>query len=111
MKELKLKHVPHPSFTTQMATGLVIHGTLSDGNVQLVFFRDAARILSEAFSSEEEVAEGATTVTLARRGPPEIEIYREDVVSISVPLQKFIEFADVFANVRSRLEGAKGSGE
>jgi hypothetical protein len=103
----------HAHHTTVVSTGITLTGPLGDGMVHLMFHRDAAKILKEVFDSEEHaMPDGGTAMTIkGAKGPADVQYYREEVVTVLVPADKFSGFATAIqqmADSLERMSGVKG---
>jgi len=86
-KQLVLKHVRGPHFTTGLATGVNVMGPTSDGMVHLEFFRDL-QVATEEMMSVTEVQGPAGQIgnLMTQAAPATVDYYREVVAVISLPL-------------------------
>lgn len=112
MAEFEIKHIKAPHYATSVATGVALGGPTGDGFIHLTFFRDIFSLQHERFESVETRAVGtATEVKLGRPIPTHAPIEREDVASVSLPLDKLQSFADALANHAKMIKGDSQASE
>lgn len=101
---IKLKHERAVDHLSKFATGMTATKT-GDGMLQMVFFRDAMKVIDEDLQLSEQIdpaspPTGPIQVTSVQTN---IEQYREDVVTVVIPTTTL----DAFAKLLNKLNEAE----
>lgn len=101
---IKLKHERAADHRSKFATGMTATKT-NDGMLQMVFFRDAMKVIDEDLKLSEEIdlASPPTGPIQVASQQTNIEQYREDVVTVVIPLAT----VDAFAKLLNKLNEAE----
>lgn len=103
-KMVTIQHERAPGYRTEYVNGVTTAGPLSDGLCRVTFFRDAFPPIAERFRVSDA---DPTAVDTSKREHLQVQIIREDLITLLVNANTAREMARDLAMLADSIDAAK----